>query len=45
MRDLLVAIAQGTELKPDFEDGWRCQQVLDAIELSAHERRWVEVAG
>jgi predicted dehydrogenase len=45
IRDLLVAIARGSEVKPDFEDGWRCQQILDAIELSAREGRWVDVPG
>jgi predicted dehydrogenase len=28
-----------------FEDGLRCQQVMDAIRVSADQRRWVEVAG
>lgn len=41
--DLLTAIANGSEVHPDFEDGWRCQQVLDAIEASARERRWMEI--
>lgn len=28
----------------DFEDGLRCQEVLDAVLLSCEERRWVKVA-
>jgi predicted dehydrogenase len=43
--DLLTAVAAGRNVTPDFEDGLRCQQVLDAIELSAREQRWVKVAG
>jgi predicted dehydrogenase len=42
--DLLVAIAEGKDVKPDFEDGLRCQLVLDAIEESARQKRWIEVA-
>jgi predicted dehydrogenase len=39
--DLLTVIANGKRAKPDFEDGLRCQQVLDAIETSAREKTWV----
>jgi predicted dehydrogenase len=41
--DFLTAVANGSEVHPDFEDGLRCQLVLDAIEASAREGRWVEV--
>jgi predicted dehydrogenase len=41
--DLLAAIARGQEVQPDFHDGWRCQQVLDAASQSAMEQRWVQV--
>jgi predicted dehydrogenase len=41
--DLLTAIARGQEVQPDFHDGWRCQQVLDAASQSAVEQRWVQV--
>jgi len=27
----------------DFEAGWRVSQVLDAVEQSSAERRWVDV--
>lgn len=42
--DLLVGIAKGETVHPGFDDGWRCQQVLDAASQSAAEQRWVTVA-
>jgi len=41
--DLLTAITQGQEVHPDFHDGWRCRQVLDAASPSAAEQRWVHL--
>jgi predicted dehydrogenase len=43
VRDLLLAIDKGEPVYPDFYDGLRCQQVLDAALKSADERCWVEV--
>jgi predicted dehydrogenase len=43
VRDLLVAIGKGEPVYPDFHDGLRCQQVLDAALQSAVEERWVQV--
>jgi predicted dehydrogenase len=43
VRDLLLAIDRGEPVYPDFYDGLRCQQVLDAALESAIEGRWVEV--
>ncbi len=31
------------EMSPNFEDGLRCQEILDAALLSAEQRRWVDV--
>ncbi len=39
--DLLTAIGAGNTPAPTFEDGYRCQAVLDAVERSAHERTWI----
>jgi predicted dehydrogenase len=39
--DLLNGIAAGTSPDPTFEDGVRCQAVLDAVEKSASSKRWV----
>jgi predicted dehydrogenase len=41
--DLVKGIAEGTELKPDFEDGLRNQEVLDAVMKSCEERAWIKV--
>ncbi|HEY9077735.1 MAG TPA: Gfo/Idh/MocA family oxidoreductase [Anaerolineaceae bacterium] len=43
VRDLLIAIDQKAEVYPNFYDGLRCQQVLDAVALSAAEKRWVTI--
>ena len=43
VRDLLVAIANGDSVQPDFYEGLRCQQVLDAIQQSACDGCWVTV--
>ncbi|MDZ4721965.1 MAG: Gfo/Idh/MocA family oxidoreductase [Roseiflexaceae bacterium] len=40
--DLLSGIAVGKSPDPTFEDGLRCQSVLDAIEASASSKQWVE---
>ena len=41
--DFLGALAAGTSPQPNFEDGWKNQRVLEAIERSAAEGRWVSV--
>jgi len=43
IRDLLVAIAEENEVKPDFYDGLRNQQVLDAVCESSQQHRWVTI--
>jgi predicted dehydrogenase len=40
--DLLNGIATNTSPEPTFEDGLRCQAVLEAIEQSAGSKQWVE---
>lgn len=42
--DLLEAIADDVLPTPNFEDGVRTQQIIDAIETAAHERRWIDIA-
>lgn len=39
--DLLNGIAAGTSPAPTFEDGVRCQAILDAVEQSAGSKQWV----
>ena len=41
--DLLTAVGKGQGVRPDFHDGLRCQQVLDAACLSASEGKWVSI--
>ncbi len=41
--DLMQAIASGKPCKPDFEDGLRCQEVLDAVLQSAGQRCWIPI--
>jgi predicted dehydrogenase len=44
VRDLMAAIAGKIPVHPDFLDGLRVQQVLDAVERAANSRRWERVA-
>ncbi len=42
----LEAIRTGqTAVSPDLEDGWRSQQVIDAVIAASSGRRWVDVEG
>lgn len=41
MTDFVDAIRTNTPMSPNFADGMRCQEVLDAVEASAREERWV----
>jgi predicted dehydrogenase len=42
-RDLIVAVAEGRPLEPDFAFGHKISQVIDAVLTSVEERRWVRV--
>ncbi|MFC1979216.1 Gfo/Idh/MocA family protein, partial [Chloroflexota bacterium] len=42
-RRLIKSIRQGTPMSPDFSDGVKSQEVIDAIRQSAVENRWVTV--
>lgn len=41
--EFISAIAKGSAVPPDFGDGLRAQQILDAVETAASEERWVRV--
>ncbi len=41
--DLVKAIGNKENATPDFYDGLRCQQVLDAVMQSAHEQKWIQI--
>jgi predicted dehydrogenase len=40
IRDLLDGIKTGKNPEPTFEDGYRCQAVIDAVERSVEGRGW-----
>jgi predicted dehydrogenase len=42
--DLLTAIGTDKPITPDFYDGLRNQQVLDAMQISVEKKTWIEVA-
>ena len=42
LRDLLDGIAAGSSPAATFEDGVRCQAILDAVDLSSGSKAWVE---
>jgi predicted dehydrogenase len=41
--DFLCGIAAHKQPAPSFEDGYKNQRVLDAIERSARDRKWVKI--
>ena len=43
-REFLRGIEEGSSPAPNFYDGWRCQQLLDAIRASAASGRRIEIA-
>ncbi|TAJ20730.1 MAG: Gfo/Idh/MocA family oxidoreductase [Dehalococcoidia bacterium] len=44
VREFERGIAEGTSPAPSFEDGWRCQQVMDAVRESSATGRTVKIA-
>jgi predicted dehydrogenase len=40
VKDLMDGIKNGTSPNPTFEDGFKCQAVLDAVERSSESGRW-----
>ncbi len=43
VREFAKGVQGGTSPSPNFDDGYRCQQVLDAVRESSATGRWVEV--
>jgi predicted dehydrogenase len=41
--EFVEAIAHDKKTCPDFNDGVKCSQILEAVDLSIEERQWVEV--
>ncbi|MEK3835629.1 Gfo/Idh/MocA family protein [Paenibacillus sp. FSL R7-0128] len=44
MLELSNAIEEGRQPEPNFNDGVKCQAVLEAVERSIEQRRWVQVS-
>ena len=44
VKDLMDGIREGKNPAPTFEDGYRCQAILDAVERSLESKRWTEPA-
>jgi predicted dehydrogenase len=42
-RDLIVAVAEGTDPRPSFADALGVQRVLDAVQRSAKSGTWTAV--
>ncbi|MNG28675.1 hypothetical protein D3C84_1139660 [compost metagenome] len=42
--ELMDAIKEGRQPVPNFVDGVKCQEVLEAVERSIAERRWVSIS-
>ncbi len=41
--EFFESISNNTPSKPDFYDGLKCSQVLDAVEMSVRENCWIDV--
>ena len=41
--DIINAISKGENPSPNFYDGVKCQEVLEAVEKSIKEKRWVKI--
>ena len=39
------AVLDGVPAEPTFEDGWRVQEVVDAVLASDRRQCWVDVSG
>ncbi|PSL41824.1 putative dehydrogenase [Planomicrobium soli] len=42
--ELLDAIQKDRQPSPSFSEGVKCQQVLEAVELSIKDRKWIQVS-
>ncbi len=43
IHDMLQAWTTGAEFHPDFNDGLKCQRVLDAVKASSDDRSWKSI--
>ncbi|WP_425271870.1 Gfo/Idh/MocA family protein [Rodentibacter myodis] len=43
IRDLINGIATNNSIYPDFEEGYNVSKILEAIMISAQQRRWIDI--
>ena len=43
MKDVLTDFSEGRPTHPNFDDGLACQKILDAVDVSSREHRWVPI--
>jgi len=41
--DFLMSIANNEKITPDFNDGYKCQLVLDTVLESSKSRKWIDI--
>ena len=41
--DLMKAIAEDKMPSPNFKDGLECQRIMEAVERSAQQQKWIEI--
>ena len=41
--DFIQAVVKGRSVQPTFVDGWQNQKVLEAVEKSSKQRRWIKL--
>jgi predicted dehydrogenase len=42
--ELMNALSEGRQPVPNFVDGVKCQAVLEAVDVSIEQRRWVRIS-
>lgn len=43
MHEMMKAIEEDRQPVPNFVDGVKCQEILEAVDRSIEERRWVSI--
>jgi len=41
--EFIRSIVENTPFSPDFEDGVKCQVIIEAVAQSAEKRKWINV--
>ena len=43
LKNFIQSIIDDREMQPNFQDGLRNQEILEAVEISARDRRWIDL--